>query len=127
MKPKLCASLLIGLFLLSLLTGCMRNRLINPALQPSVNATNPAAPTQAALLPTNTPTMPQGVTPTQPPVLTTATAQPQPTATVQAVQPTPTVSSAAATEISKAADELSNELDDLTKDLNSADNLNDVK
>jgi len=120
MKRKLCALFLVGLVGLALLTGCqrLRNGIGNPAGQPAATATNPPQPVQAVpatLAPT--PAAPVVVDPTQ-----TRPAEINPTA-----QPTITAPAVAKTDVSKEADDLSNSLDDLMKDLNSSDNLNDVK
>jgi hypothetical protein len=118
MMRKLCAMFLFGLIGVALLTGCARNGIGNPPGQPAATATNPALPTQpapATLAPT--PAAPAAVEPTQA----------QPAAVDPASQPTLTAPAAAKTDVSKEADDLSNSLDDLMKDLNSSDNLNDVK
>jgi hypothetical protein len=107
MRPKLGAVLLAGLFCLVLLTGCLRSRLGNPVVQPAATQAGPSVPTPTA-------------------ALATAVDAQQPAAATQAgadVQPT----SAVAEDNRKAADDLSNMLDDLTKDLDTADDLNDVK
>jgi hypothetical protein len=120
MKPKLCALFLAGLACLALLTGCQRlsNGIGNPTGHASATATNPPLPVQAmpaTLAPT--PTAPAAVEPTQT----------QPAAVDPTARPTLTAPAAAKTDVSKEADDLSNSLDDLMKDLNSSDNLNDVK
>jgi hypothetical protein len=123
MKLTLKTPLLIGLCLMVLLTGCMRSRVGNPGAQPAA-ATNPPASTQAAMPATFTPAATEQTAATSTP---SAPAQSQPTATSAVIQITAVKPAAAATEAAKAADDLSNMLDDLTKDLNSSDNLNDVK
>ena len=120
MMRRLCAVLLIGLAGVALLSGCqrLRNGIGNPAGQPAATATHLPSTTQpapATLAPT--PAAPAAVEPTQ-----TRPAAVDPTS-----QPTITAPAAAKTDVTKEADDLSNSLDDLMKDLNSSDNLNDVK
>jgi hypothetical protein len=109
MKPKLYALLLIGLFCLALLTGCLRLR---------SGFGNPAGQAAAIATLASTPAAPAAVEPTQTqPAVPDSTAQPGITVPAAVTAP----------DVSKAADDLSNSLDDLMKDLNSTDDLNDVK
>jgi hypothetical protein len=125
MKRKLCALFLVGLVCVALLTGCqrLRNGIGNPAGQTAATATNPPLPTQPApglthtLAPITTPAAPAAVEPTQT----------QPAAVDPTTQPTITAPATVKTDVSKEAYDLSKSLDGLMKDLNSSDDLNDVK
>jgi hypothetical protein len=125
MKPKLCSMLWIGLFCLALLTGCVRgpSGSGNSAGRPATDATNPPAQIQATPASLPDTWTPAAAMPVQP-------IQTQPAAVDPTAQPTITAPAAAVTavpDVSNAADDLSNSFDGLMKDLNSDDNLNDVK